>query len=282
MTASLAIGLEQGALALLGSKSSRALLTLVSHDELILLCCALLAVTSAVPRRWALVGRVSSLMGHVFSTIALNTALAGVVVENDPPMTCLNLLGVYFLGMAARQEDAGLTAQYLLVSNLSQALRQGVQESLGVAWALIAVPPALMGGVGEDLQQLARLVTVETFTGFLRANLPSGGLLATTLLLLYFTTPFVGQFPVLVRMNRFAVFAVSNDPQLHGVSPWLIAACLWGLWLSDPEPTGRAFAASAGSNVAVLAVLDALRYAMDNDPAPVLIALLVAIQILQA
>jgi hypothetical protein len=280
MTASLAIGLEQGALALLGSKSSRALLTLVTHDELILLCLALLAVTGAVPRRWALVGRVSSLMGHVFATIALNTALAGVVVERDPPMTCLNLLGVYFLGMAARQEDAGLAAQYLLVSNLSQALRQGVQESLGVAWALVTVPP--VAGIGEDLQQLARLVTVETFTGFLRAHLPSGGLLATTLLLLYLTTPFVDQFPVLVRMNRFAVFAVSNDPQLQGVSPWLIAACLWGLWLADPEPTGRAFAASAGSNVAVLAVLDAIGYAMDNDPAPVLVALLVAIQILQA
>ena len=280
MTASLAIGLEQGALALLGSKSSRALLTLVSHDELILLCCALLAVTSAIPREVALVGRMSTLMGHVFTTIALNTALAGVVVDSDPALTCANLLSVYFLGMAVHQEDAGLAAQYLLVSNLSQALRQGVQESLGVAWALVTVPVTLVG-IGEDLQQLARLVTVETFTGFLRTHLPSGGLLATTLLLLYLTAPFVEQFPVLVRVNRFAVFAVSNDMQLQGVSTWLIAACLWGLWQADPEPTGKAFAASAGGSVAVLAVLDAIRYAMDNDPAPVLVSLLVAIQILQ-
>ena len=276
----LATGLEQGALALLGSKSSRALLELVPHGDLILLCVALIAVMGAVPRGAPLVGRVSALMGQVLATIALNAALTAAVVAGDVPLTCVNLLGVFFLGTAVRQEDAGLSAQYLLVANLSDALRQ-TPDALGVAWALITVPEAL--GVGADIVQLAQLVTVETFMGFLRGVLPSGPgmLLACTLLLLYLTAPFVERFPPLARMNRFAVFAVSNDPQLHGVSPWTIAACLWGLWLADPEPTGRAFAAAAGANVAVLAVLDALRYALDNDPAPVLIALLVGIRILE-
>ena len=36
---------------------------------------------------------------------------------------------------------------------------------------------------------------------------------------------------------------------------------------------------AAAHSVAVLAVLDAMRFAMDNDPAPLLIALLVALQI---
>ena len=278
--ASMATGLEQGVVALLGSKSSRALLLLTPHEDLILMCLALVVVARAVPSNAPLMGRVSRLMAQVFSTIALNAALNAVVVAGDPALTCLNLLGIFFLGAAVRQEDAGMSAQYLLVANLSEALRrfQGAEDSLGIAWALATVPATL--GVGQDMVQLAQLVTVETFTGFLRGLLPASALLASTLLLLYLAAPFVEQFPVLRRMNRFAVFAVSNDPQLHGVSPWALAACLWGLWLVDPEPTGRAFAAAAGANVAVLAILGAVQNAMDNDPAPVLLALLVSMQIL--
>ena len=60
---------------------------------------------------------------------------------------------------------------------------------------------------------------------------------------------------------------------------WLVAAGLWALWLAEPDPVSKRLAAIAGRSVAVLAVLDAMRFAMDNDPAPLLIALLVAIQI---
>lgn len=283
ITHTMATGLEQGALALLGSKSTRTLLALASPAELILLCAALQAAMSAVPRKTPLAGRLASIMAQVFWNIALNTALQAVVVPGDPPLTCLNLLGVFFLGMATQQEDAGVSAQYLLVANLSDALRaleQGSEGLLGIAWALAVVPDALPPPLGDsETAHLARLVTVETFTGFLREQLPHPGMLPTTLLLLYLVAPFVERFPVLARMNRFAVFAVSNDQELHEVSPWLIAACLWALWLADPEPTARAFAAAAGGSVAVLAALDAIRVPMDNDPVPVLVALLLLIQI---
>ncbi len=289
----LALGLEQGALALLGSRSSRALLRLATHGELILLTCALQAVAEAVPRAAPVVGRVSSLMAQVLATIALNAALDAVAVPRDPALTAANLLGIFFLGTATGQDDAGVTAQYLLVARLSDELRDSSASLLGGAWALATVPallpvgvaavPALLPvGVATDLVQLARLVTVETLLGFLRAHLAfAGGLLAASLLLLYLIAPFAEQFPALARLNRFAVFAVANDPRLHGVPPWLLAAGLWGLWQADPEPTGRAFAASAGSSVAVLAALDAIAYAMDNDPAPVLVAMLIGLQILQ-
>jgi hypothetical protein len=278
----LALGLEQGALALLGSRSSRALLRLATHGELILLTCALQAVAEAVPRAAPVVGRVSSLMAQVLATIALNAALDAVAVPRDPALTAANLLGIFFLGTATGQDDAGVTAQYLLVARLSDELRDSSASLLGGAWALAAVPALLPVGVATDLVQLARLVTVETLLGFLRAHLAfAGGLLAASLLLLYLIAPFAEQFPALARLNRFAVFAVANDPRLHGVPPWLLAAGLWGLWQADPEPTGRAFAASAGSSVAVLAALDAIAYAMDNDPAPVLVAMLIGLQILQ-
>ena len=275
----LALGLEQGALALLGSRSSRALLRLVTHSELILVCCALQVASGAVPRGVPVVGRVSSLMAQVLGTVALNAALDAVTVEGDTALTAANLLGIFFLGTATGQDDAGGTAQFLLVARLSEELRDSSTSLLGAAWALATVPALL--GVGSDLVQLARLVTVDTLLGFLRAHLiVSGGMLAASLLLLYLIAPFVEQFPVLRRLNRFAVFAVSNDQRLHGVPPWLVAAGLWGLWQADPEPTGRAFAASAGSSVAVLAALDALAYVMDNDPAPVLVALLIGLQII--
>ena len=277
----LTLGLEQGALALLGSRSSRALLRLVTHAELILACCALQVVTEAMPRGVPVLGRVSSLMAQVLGTVALNAALDAVAVPKDPALTAANLLGIFFLGTATGQDDASVTAQYLLVARLSEELQDSSASLLGAAWALATVPALL--GVGDDLVQLARLVTVETLLGFLRAHLVvAGGLLAASLLLLYLIAPFADEFPVLKRLNRFAVFAVSNDPRLHGVAPWIIAVALWGLWQADPEPAGRAFAVSAGSNVAVLATLDALAYVMDNDPAPVLVALLIGLQILQS
>jgi hypothetical protein len=280
MPASMAIGLEQGAVALLGSKSSRALLELTSHEELILLCAALIAVTSAIPESIRLVGRLSSLMGQVFSTIALNTTLSAVVVERDPCLTCVNLLGVYLFGMALQQESVGLSAQYVLVSSLSATLQTFKGDTLAVAWALALVPVTL--GVSPDLVNLAQLVTVETFTGWLRALLPKGTLLPSTLLLLYLTVPFAGQFPLLTRLYRFAVFAVSNDPQMHAVSTWVVAGGLWCLWIADADPVGRTFAGMAGANVSVLVILDAIRFAMDNDPAPVLLTLLVTIRVLES
>jgi hypothetical protein len=277
---SLATGLEQGVVALLGSKSSRTLLEMVGHQDLILICCALFAIATAVPPGVALVGRISSLMAQVFATIALNTTLAAVVIQGDPPLACINLLGVFMFSTAFQQDGVGVTAQYLLISNLSTALQGFGGDTLAVAWAMALVPALL--GVSKDLVSLAQLVTVETFTGYLRGLLPPGALLPSTLLLLYLTAPFSEQFPLLTRLSRFAVFAVSNDPQIHAIPPWVVGSALWALWLADSDCIGRAFAATAGANVAVLVVLDATQFAMDNDPAPVLISLLVAIRILES
>lgn len=275
----MATGLEQGVVALLGSKSSRALLELTTHEELILMSLALMVVTSAVPGHVKLVGKLSSVMGQVFATIALNSALAGVVVERDPCLTSANLLGVYLLGMALRQESVSIPAQYVLVSNLSLTLQSFKGDALAVAWAFALVPITL--GVSQDLASLAQLVTVETFTAWLKALLPKGALLPSTLVLLYLTAPFAERFPLLSRMYRFAVFAVSNDSQLHSVPNWIVATVLWSLWNLDVDAVGKTFAAMAGANVAVLVILDAIQFAMDNDPAPVLITLLVSIRILE-
>jgi hypothetical protein len=86
---------------------------------------------------------------------------------------------------------------------------------------------------------------------------------------------------LLTLLRRFAVFAVSNDTQLHSVPPWIVAVLLWVGWNLDVDAVGKTFAAMAGANVAVLVMLDAIQFAMDNDPAPVLITLLVGIRILE-
>ena len=280
LPASMATGLEQGVVALLGSKSSRALTELVSHEDLILLCCALISITSSIPRKVALVGRVSSLMTQIFSTIALNTTLSAVVEPSDAGLTCINLLGVFFFGSALQQETPSITAQYLLVANLTSALQAFKEDTLPLAWALALVPASMH--VNQDLVDLSRLVTVETFTGWFRDVLPKGALLASTLVLLYLTSPFCSQFPLLTRIYRFAVFAVSNDPQLHTTPVWIVAAWLWAVWCMDSHSeTTQKFAAMAGSNLAVLVLLESIQFALDNDPAPVLIIMLVGIRILE-
>ena len=61
---------------------------------------------------------------------------------------------------------------------------------------------------------------------------------------------------------------------------WLTAIGLWALWRTETDPITRRLAATAGCNLAVIATLDAMQFAMDNDPAPTLIALLVVMRIL--
>lgn len=278
-TGSLATGVDQGVLALLGSKSSRALLRLIPHSDLILVCASLGLAVHAIPARLPIAGRVSGIMGQVLFTVALNTVLASVSVERDTPLTCANLLSVFILTSVLLPHGAlPETAQYLVVYNLSTALQGFKAAGLAVAWAFAFVPRVLPL-IRQDLAALAQLVTVETGAAWLRVWLPRGLLLPTTLVLLYLCAPFIAAFPPLQRLYRFAVFAVSNDPQLLPVPAWLIAVALWGLWQLEPDPVSKAFAALAGVNVAVLALLDGMRFAMDNDPAPTLLALLIAVRI---
>lgn len=276
---SITAGLDQGVLALLGSKSSQALLKALPHSELLLACAGLVVALQTVPEHSPLTGRLAGILAQVLSTIALNTLLASAAVQADPALTCANLLSIYILtSVFLPGGSLPETAQYLVVYNLSLALEGFKASGLAVAWAFAYVPHALPV-IRADLVNLAQLITVETCAAWLRAWLPTGLLLPTTLILLYLCAPFIQAFPPLQRLYRFAVFAVSNDPQLHAVPSWLVASALWALWQLEPDPVSKSLAARAGVNVTVLAFLDALRFAMDNDPAPTLLALLITIRI---
>ena len=280
---SMIAGLEQNVVALLGSRSSQALLRLMPHADLALACVALVvALHGAVPARTPLLSRVSDILASVLSTAALNTVLVGATVPGDAVLTCANLLCIFFLSsVLAPNGSMSDTSQYLLVYNLSTALMGFRAEGLALAWAIAFTPTHVPWTLGRDVISLAQLVTVETLSGWLRDWLPPGLLLPTTLVLLYLCAPFVPYFPPLRRLYRFAVFAVSNDRQIRGVPAWLMAVALWGVGRADPDPIGRAFAAMAGASVAVVVLLDAMQFAMDKDPGATLMAVLVAIRILE-
>lgn len=276
----LALGVEQGMLALLGSKSTQALLRHAPHpSDLVLACCAFTAVLHAVPPRTAVASRVSHVMIQVLFTIALNTLLEWVSTGADIPLACASLLAVF---IAARTLDPGgqisQTAQYLLAAKLCEIMRGTDRgELLAVAWVLAF--PSRHSLLPPDAIQLAQLVTAESLSAWLRGWFPPSLLLPSTAVLLYLCAPFVDAFPALQRVYRFAVFAFTADTQLALVPLWLLGAALWALWQIEADPVSRRLAAIAGCNTAVLVVLDAMRFAMDADPAPTLLALLVAVQI---
>ena len=267
-------GLEQGMLALLGSKSASALRRLIDPPDLALACLALVAILRAAPPRAAVLGRVSTLMAQVLLTTALDAVLRGVSATQDEGLTCVSLLAIFYWGSALDPNgELSTTAQYLLVASLSDRLRQS-QAVMLFAWA-----SAFTSAIPTDVSGLAQLVTVETLNRWLRDWMPASLLIPSAAVLLYMCAPFAGEFPALNRLYRFAVFALANDSVFAKAPTWLVAAGLWALWLAEPDPVSKRLAAIAGRSVAVLAVLDAMRFAMDNDPAPLLIALLVAIQI---
>jgi hypothetical protein len=266
-------GLEQGMLALLGSKSAAALRRVVGAPDLALACLALVAILRAAPPRAAVLGRVSALVAQVLLTTALDAVLRGVAATQDEGLACVSLLAIYYWG-GALDPDGRLStaAQYLLVAALSaRFLRQ--PALLLAAWALAP------GVLPADVAGLAQLVTVETANQWLRDWMPASLLVPSAAVLLYLCAPFAGELPALDRLYRFAVFALANDAAFAGAPAWLVAAGLWALWQAEPDPVSKRLAAVAGRSVAVLAVLDAMRLALDNDPGPVLVALLVAVQI---
>lgn len=271
----LAVGLEQGVVAVLGSKSAAALLRFSRPQDLLLTNCALLAVMHAM-MQGKNQNRVSRILMQVAYTIALNTALQWASANTDAALVVAQLMAVFFWVQALQQDgDMALTTQYLLVARLSEALHH--REYLPIAWALAFGPTR---GFPDDLVQVAQLASVETLSAFLTDWLPRDLLLLSTASLLYLCAPFAEEFPALNRLFRFAVFAIANDTRFTGVPPWLLAAGLWALWQAEePCSTAKRLASVAGCNMAVLAALDALRFAMDDDPAPTLVALLVVIRI---
>lgn len=276
----LILALQQGVLALLGSKSTIALLRhLPEPSDLVLTCCALAAIMRAVPPRTAVAGRVTGVLTQVLSTVALNTILQRVSAGPDTALACLGLVAVYFIGQALDPDGSmTTTAQYLLISTLSSTL-QGFHrgEALAAAWVLAFART----GLPPDASELAQLVTVESLSAWLRGWFPRSLLLPSTAVLLYLCAPFTEEFPALQRVYRFAVFAFSSDAQFTTTPSWLLAVALWALWQAEPDPVSRRLAAVAGINIGVLALLDTLRFAMDADPAPTLLALLVSVQILE-
>lgn len=279
---SLVVGLEQGVLALLGSKSTRALVQLIPHADLVLLCGALFAILHPVPDWLPVVGRVSDIMANVLYTIAINTLFDSVVDPVDTGLTCINLLAIFFLGSALHPNNTiAVTSQYLLVSTLSNSLQGAWGDGLALAWALAFIPYSLALAGGEQMASLAQLVASENTFAWLKGVLPRETLLPSALVVLYLCAPFMSSFPSLNRLYRFAVFALSNDPQLHSLPVGLLAVGMWILWQFEPDPVSKSMAATAGANLGVLVLLDAMQFAMDNDPALVLVSLLLVIRILE-
>lgn len=273
----LVAGLEQGVVALLGSKTSEALLSFSEPHDLFLTCCSLLAVLHAVqfPGRDTLVTRT---LLQVVHTITLDVALRWASEGADSVLVAAQLLAVYLLGRALDQQggDMSLTAQFLLVSRLSATLYHG--SYLPVAWALAFAPAGLFPA---DLAQIGQLVATESLTAWLSDWLPRDLLLLSTAILLYMAAPFASALPALNRLYRFAVFAFSRDTHFADAPAWLIAVGLWALWQAENDPVGKRLASAAGTNLAVVAALDALRFAMDDDPAPTLVSLLLVIRVLE-
>jgi hypothetical protein len=275
--------LEQGVLALLGSKSSRALLLLIPHTDLVLLCGAAFAILRPVPAWVPILGRVSDIMANVVYTIAINTLFDSVVQPGDTGLTCINLLSIFFLGSALHPNNTiAVTSQYLLVSTLSSSLQGAWGASQSLAWALALVPYMLRSSAaGEQISSLAQLVASESIFGWFRGVMPRETLLPAALVTLYLCAPFMAEFPSLNRLYRFAVFALTNDPQVHSLPVSLVAVGMWIVWQVEPDPVSKSMAATAGANMGVLVLLDAMQFAMENDPALILISLMLIVRLLE-
>jgi hypothetical protein len=278
----IAIGLEQGLNALISSKATQALVRLsASPTDAVFFCLSLAVLHRALsPRRPPIVWRVADITDQILFSVALNTVLHWVSNERDPLLSATSLLAVHSWAQALdRDGQISTAAQYLLVARLS-ALVDGFHQAdiLAAAWVLAFAPT---GYFPSDIAALAQLVTVESLNTWLQEWFPRSLLMPSTALVLYLCAPFIDEFPTLQRVYRFAVFALTSEAQLAGLPPWLLTVALWVAWRVDSEPVSRRLLAIAGTNLATLTILDASRFAMDDDPVPTLIGAYLVVKILE-
>lgn len=273
--------IDQSIVSLLSSKSTHALLRLMPASDLVLACCALAAASHAAPAKAPVVGRVSFIATQVLLSIALNTALQWIATTQDAALASVSMLAIFFWGGALDPGgEISLTAQYLLVASLTDKLAASKDQALlAASWATAFCPGRL---IPSDASNLAQLVTTESLNSLLKQWMPRSTLLPATVVLLYLCAPFAGVFPPIGRIYRFAVFALTTDRGISHTQPWLVASGLWALWQLESDPVSKRLLVIAGISFATLALLEVLRFAMDNDPAPTLIALLLTIRILNA
>jgi hypothetical protein len=277
----IAMGLEQGLNALISSKATHAIVALTSSPtDAVLVCLSLAVLHRAFSQRQPVLWRLADITDRVLFSIALNTVLHWVSSERDILLLATSLLAIHSWAQALdRDGQISTTAQYLLVARLS-ALMDGLHRTdvLAAAWVLAFAPT---GYFSPDIAALAQLVTVESLNTWLQGWFPRSLLMPSTALVLYLCAPFIDEFPTLQRVYRFAVFALTSEAQLAGLPPWLLTVALWGAWRIDAEPVSRRLLAIAGTNLATLTVLDASRFAMDDDPVPTLIGAFLLIKILE-
>ena len=114
------------------------------------------------------------------------------------------------------------------------------------------------------------------------AALPPTQVFLAVVLLLYLTFPFAALCPPLLNLYAYAVYAATTDAQLRSLPLWELAYALALVWRFSPDPVSARVASVAGGSVLVQLLLSWLQPAMQNDPFLVLLAVLMAIDILGA
>lgn len=268
-------GLETGMWAALGRATTRELLLLGRPQDLPFYCWVALVLVRGLPDV-LVVRRMSRIFTQAFYSVAVSATLHSVDTQGDTGLELLNLLSVYLLATTAHQAAFQGPAQYLLVGAVAKCLRETGQAAMPLA-ALAASLPA---GIHPSFPELCRLVMVDVYMTALLSALPPTQVLLSVLALLYFTHPFATLFPPLMNLYTYAVFAATSDAQLRSLPLWELAYALAFVWRLAPDPVLARTACVAGGSVLVQLLVASLQPAMRNDPALVLMAVLLAIDIL--
>ncbi len=261
--------------AALGKSSTALLLRMVPASDLPLYCWAALLLARGLPDAF-LVRRVSRICERAFYSIAVGATLEGVAVPGDTGLTLLNLLSLFLLASTMHHASFEGPVQYLLVHSAAKSLKALGSAALPVATLAAALPP----GLHPSFQQLCRMVMVSVYTDALLAALPPTQVFLAVVMLLYLTYPFVALCPPLLNLYAYAVYAATTDAQTRGFPLWELACALALLWRFAPDPVSGRVAAVAGGSILVQLLLAWLQPALQNDPALVLLAALVAIDIM--
>ena len=256
------------------------LLQAFSTEPLILLVSSAAVVIYRSLHGAAYVTRVSDMMTEVFTGISLNTLMSLVCIPGDTGLTFVNLLCVYTLCYLFRDDYTLGVAQYLIASNLRSAIGDfEMFEVLAVAWTISVLPA--MTRLDEDLSTLAQFIGMQWCISWFSSSQPGALALPVTLSLIYLLSPVARIFPVLASVNGYAVFAVTSDSQLAPMPSFAIITGLWILWRSALDDVTTAFALRAGAGLLVSTSIDSLQTLIDEDPIPVILAILLFIRIIE-
>jgi hypothetical protein len=138
---------------------------------------------------------------------------------------------------------------------------------------------AIAAHVTSTEEELAKLLATQCTVTWLATQFQTDLAFPTVIAIIYLAHPFMTRYPMMAKVTKYAVFAVSNDPHVKSLPYWITTILLLIVRRINYDDVLTSFATYAGTHVLILSFIEVVRPMVEHDPLLVLTSLLIGIRV---